>query len=79
MLNTTNYSQVSYIVTNIGTFNLAFNSPAVSSFLGCVTGCTMYRPFVSGTPTSTGIGIYFNGGNHYGPYPARITIKLISL
>ena len=79
MLNTTNYCQVSYVVTNIGTTNLAFNSPAVASFLGCVTGCTQYRPYVSSTPTSTGIGVYLNGGNHYGPYPARMTIRFIGL
>lgn len=79
MLNTTNYCQVSYVVTNVATSNLAFNSPAVASFLGCVTGCTQYRPFVSGTPTSTGIGVYLNGGNHYGPYPARMTIRFVGL
>ena len=79
MLNTTNYSQIQLTPTNLTTVNLAFNSPAVSSFLGCVTGNTLSRPYVSGTPTSTGWTVNLMGGYHYGSYPARMTIRFVGL
>jgi len=75
------YADVALNVNNVKNYTIAYqSSSAINGYLVNVSGTQLSRPYVSGTPTSTGWSVSVGGSRWYSnPYTLYMTIKFISL